>query len=584
MTRPEDKGATGSLSPHLEPSKFQELSTGISGVMASELASEEERLLQQESNSNYDSANQQDTSKASNEVTEYALPRAKLITVLTAMYCASFMNAADATIVSTLLSVIASDLDQIQNMSWIATAYLLSSATFQPVYGKLSDIFGRKQIILMCAGMFSLGCFITSFKSFPMVVIGRFITGMGGSGFNTVGTISLSDMIPLRDRGLFQGLANVAFLFGAASGGILGGVVNDLFGWQWVFIVQVPISICIGLSFYRYFELPPGSAGLGSSGHIKEKLKRVDFLGSFFLVLTLVVVLLAASMGNQYFTYTSLPFFGMMVLAAVLFSTFIYVEFNVSPEPILPLQLMSERTILASSLTNGFSSMATFTNIFYYPLFLSTVLQLKSSKVGLRLISNFLGVASGSVSSGLYMRKTGRYYNFIVACSVLFVFGIFNFNILTRNTPVIVQLIVMAIPGYCYAVILTITLLALIAAAPVKFQAGTTSIQYTFRSVGSTIGVSISSAIFQDVLRRSLESKVSKVVSDPKEVKHIISEALKSSEYAKVAPEYVKDTLISCYDSGVKGAFKFSFVMAVLSLGSTLFIREHKLHTGLNRD
>lgn len=568
----------------------QDSSTGTAGVVAGKLATEEESLLQTEESGNeenYNSITQQPSdsnSKADESDNGYALPKGRLIMLLIAMYSASFMNAADATIVSTLLAVIASDLNQIQNMSWIATAYLLSSATFQPVYGKLSDIFGRKPILLICAALFGIGCCISSFQSFSMVVVGRFITGMGGSGFNTVGTISMSDIIPLRDRGLFQGLANVAFLLGAASGGILGGIVNDWLGWQYVFSLQIPISVFIGLAFYKFFQLPEGSPGLGSQGHIKEKLKRVDFLGSFFLVLTLVVVLLAASLGNQYFSYKSYTFLALVILALVLLSIFIYVEFNVSPEPILPLALMSERTVLSSSLTNGFSTMSTFSYLFFYPLYLSAVIQLPSSKVGLRLISNFIGIASGSLTAGFYMRKTGKYHKFMVICTVLYVLGVVNFLFLTRDTPLICQMIIMAVPGFSYAVMLTVTLLALIAAAPVKYQAGTTSIQYTFRSVGSTVGVSISTAIFQDVLHKSLDIRVPNVVKDPQQVRNIIEEALKSSEYAKTAPPYIRDTLVGCYDAACKGAFKFCLVMGILGLLSAIFIREHKLHTGLSRD
>lgn len=568
---------------------------GGSNAVVREVMSEEQSLLsnnQADHDDQDDQGNVDTNYRSVNDTTDssdlkndgYAFPKARLITFLAAMYCGTFLNAADATIVSTLLSVIASDLNQIQNMSWIATAYLLSSATFQPIYGKLSDIFGRKPILLMCAALFGIGCCISSFQSFPMVVIGRFITGMGGSGLSTVGTIAMSDIIPLRDRGLFQGLANVAYLCGAASGGILGGVINDFFGWQYVFSLQVPLSAAIGLSLYKYFELPEGSTGLGSSGHIKEKLKRVDFLGSFFLVMTLLTILLAASLGNQYFTYTSPTFFSLLGMAIMFLSLFVYVETNVSPEPILPIHLMTERTILSSSLTNLFLSMSTFSCIFYYPFYVGNVIQLPSSKVGLRIISNFLGVATGSVLAGLYMRKTGKYYKYIVVCIGLYVIGLVNFLLLTRHTPTIAQMLIMTIPGFSYALMLTVTLLSLIAAAPVKFQAGTTSIQYTFRSVGSTLGVSISSAIFQDLLRKSLNSRVPKIIDNPKQAKEIIHESLKNAEYLKVAPKIIKSTLIDCYEIGTRGTFYFCFVMAILGFISTVFIREHKLHTGLSRD
>ncbi|QEO23340.1 hypothetical_protein [Candidozyma auris] len=140
----------------------------------------------------------------------------------------------DTTVVTTLLTVIASELDAVQNIGWIATAYLLSCSAFQPLFGKLSDIFGRKSLLVLCCGFFAVGCCICVTNNLWLLVFGRFVTGIGGSGLTTLGTITMSDLIPLRDRGVYQGLANIFFGLGAASGGVIGGVVSDLFGWRWV--------------------------------------------------------------------------------------------------------------------------------------------------------------------------------------------------------------------------------------------------------------------------------------------------------------------------------------------------------------
>ena len=183
--------------------------------------------------------------------------------------------------VTTLLTLIASELHAVSNISWIATAYLLSSAAFQPIFGKLSDIFGRKALLLGCSTLFAVGCAICGVADSVLVlVIGRFVTGCGGSGLTSLGTITMSDIIPLRDRGYYQGLANI-FWIRAASGGAIGGLLADWLGWKYVFILQVPLALSV-FAIYFFLNLPEGSPGLGMEGNVSEKLKRVDFLGSFF--------------------------------------------------------------------------------------------------------------------------------------------------------------------------------------------------------------------------------------------------------------------------------------------------------------
>lgn len=581
---------TGEQRLHLEPSKWTDSTPGAPGLIASEIMAEEELLIlkSRSSAADYEATNENpiEIIKSADGYPDdgYAIHGTGFYMICVAIYLSAFLSALDSTVVTTLLTAIASDLKQVPNMSWLATAYLLSSAAFQPLFGKISDIFGRKAVLLACCVFFSIGCFICSFKSFAAVILGRFITGIGGSGFNTVGTISMSDIIPLRDRGVYQGIANLAFLAGAASGGILGGLINDLFGWRYVFSLQVPLVIIIGFIFFYSFKLPDGSPGLGSKGDIKSKLKRVDFLGSFFLVLALICLLLAASMVNRYFSFVSVQFGSIIFASLMLFGAFVYVELYIAPEPILPITLMSERTILASSLTNWFGTMSCFTYLFYYPLYLNTVIQLTSSQAGLRIVSNFLGVGIGSLGAGLYMKKTGRYYWLIITTNVIFCVGALFMHLLSPKTGTFWQLIIMFIPGFSTAVMLTVTLLALIAAAPAKYQAGITSVQYTFRSTGSTLGVSIATALFQNGLQKSLSTKISEVVSDPAKAAKYIHKALKDAEYSRIAPEPVKNAIISSYDVAVKNAFTFGMVSTIMCLLISTLMREHRLHTSVNRD
>lgn len=579
----------------INPNIIKDTSAGGAGIIAGELAAEDEGLISKSTlaSHQYGAVSNDVTGEngaisgeeSEDELNGFALPKKELYTVIASLFMASFLAALDTTVVTTLLSVIASDLDAVENISWIATAYLLSCSAFQPLFGKLSDIFGRKVLLVICCIFFGVGCCICVTDSLFWLVFGRFITGCGGSGLTTLGTITMSDLIPLRERGLYQGLANICFGLGAASGGIIGGVVADFLGWKYVFMLQVPLAAVVGLAIYFFLNLPPGSPGLGSEGtQFKEKLKRVDFLGAFLLVSSLMLILTAASMGGKELEYLSWQFILLVAVSVLLLVAFVYAETYISEEPIIPMEVMTERTVLASSLTNWFYTMGVFAYLFYVPLYFQAGMGYTATQGGERLIPNFLAVSLGSVGAGLYMRETGKYYSLVVGVGILSLLGMVRILYLSPKSSLFTQFTLLLVPGLGYLCMLTVTLLALIAAVPSKYQACTTSIQYTFRSTGSTLGVAIASAVFQNVTTSQLKLRIHKLVEDDKLANKIIEKAMKNTNYAREAPEFIRDAIRKAYQSGCTGTFVFSTATIGLGYLTSLFMREHVLHTKMDRD
>ena len=387
----------------------------------------------------------------------------KLLLVMGGVWLGTFLAALDSTVIATLSGPITADFNSMSLLSWVASGYLIANAAFQPISGKLTDIYGRRAGLIFANSFFCAGNIICATAQTDWVMIlGRVVAGSGGGCLNTISTFIASDLIPLRRRGLWQGLGNINYGLGMAIGGVFGGVINDALGWRYAFWIQVPFTAFVGILCFFTVKIP-----------VKEtddaKIKRVDFMGSFTLIAALVLLLLGLNSGgnvvpwNHPLVYVTLP------LSAVLLVAFIYIEARVVEEPIIPMSQMVNRTILSACFTNWFCSMCMFTTLFYAPIYFQ-VLGESTTQAGTRLVPFSAGIAIGSVLTGAVMRSVGKYYWLGIFIMVLNFISYGATSFLTLDTPKWVPLIPFLGIGLGQAGMLTVTLIALIAAVEHKFQ------------------------------------------------------------------------------------------------------------------
>ncbi|KAK9351667.1 major facilitator superfamily domain-containing protein [Lipomyces doorenjongii] len=502
---------------------------------------------------------------AEQEVNE--LSTRALVTLFCSLYIGVFLCALDGTVIVTLVSHIASEFHDFRSNSWIATSYLISLAAFQPLYGKVSDIYGRKALLLFSNSAFAIGCILCGIApSLWFLVFARIVAGIGGGGLNSLSVITLSDLVPLRQRSLLHGVGSVLYNSGAAIGGVFGGLITDAIGWRWAFFIQVPFVVISAIAIQLNLKSKP--AGEVESG----RLRRIDFAGSFTLVTALALFLLALSMGGNYIIFVLFP------LSFAFLAAFVHIETKVAEEPVLPITFLKDRTILGSALSNSFIFMISYSHLFYVPIYLIAVRGVSATAAGTNIISNFIGTGIGAISTGSYMRATGKYYRVMIFnASVLFV-GCLLVCTYGPTTATPVQVFYLLVPGIGFGSLLTSTLIALIASVPHEFQAVTTSIQYGFRATGSTIGVSVASAIFQNVLASRLFTRITGPGSE-----EIIARVLDSVEEVEFLAEEYKPLVISSYLDACRGVFIFAAVLGFLNIVSCAFMREHTLHTTINR-
>lgn len=264
------------------------------------------------------------------------------------------MSALDSTIITTLLAPISTSFNSFDSISWVASGYLISNSALQPLFGKLTDIYGRRAGLIFSNITFGVGTLMCGLaKEEWHLIVGRVVAGMGGGGLTAISTFIGSDLIPLRKRGFFQGIGNIVWGTGSALGGSFGGYIHNAFGWRWAFLVQVPLVAISGVVVSMNVNIPVKKTD-------EKPLRRVDFLGSFTLVTTLVCLLMALNSGGNIFPWTHPIILTMLPLSAVMFGVFLIVENSWAKEPIIPLFLFKNRTVVAACLGNWLFTMAQF--------------------------------------------------------------------------------------------------------------------------------------------------------------------------------------------------------------------------------
>ncbi|PVI01527.1 putative MFS multidrug transporter [Periconia macrospinosa] len=499
-------------------------------------------------------------------------PFSRRIIILGSIWIGCFLNAIDSTIVASLAGPISNDFSSFKLLSWLATAFMIGQTALTPLSGRLTDIFGRRAGLVFSNVAFGVGTLICGLATNVwMMILGRAIAGMGGGGLNSISTFIATDLIPLRQRGLWQGASNLLWGVGAGLGGFYGGWIHDTLGWRWAFLIQVPL---IFISMVLVMLTVPA---IQSDPTDKPKLKRIDFLGSSILITILVLFLLGLAMGGNLLPWSHPIVFTSIACALALLPLFVYVETRVASEPIISIPLLLNRTVASACLTNMFDTMVEYVLHFYGPIFFQTR-GFSATQSGTILIPQAIGVAFGSLITGYTMRVMGRYWwlNITLETVKLGSAAVLLFCS-SRAGPIWPIYVAYFVAGYCYAGMLTTALVALVAAVDHKDQALVTSASYTFRFMGSALGVSLSSSIFHNVLSSELWHRF----HGRPDAKTIIDALRSKMENIQKLPEkWIADALDS-YMSAVTGVWAVVVVISVLGLVTCMFMREHQLHSTL---
>ncbi len=403
------------------------------------------------------------------------------------------LAALDQTIVSTALPAIVADLGGVDHLSWVITAYLLTSTVSAPMYGKLGDLYGRKLMMQIAVLIFLGGSILSGMANSMLFLIGaRAVQGLGGGGLFVLAFTVVGDVVAPRDRGKIQGIFGGVFGLSSVAGPLLGGFFVDQLSWNWVFYINLPI----GALALAIFAIAFHATG-------KRVSHRLDYLGAFFITAALVGIVLFTSLGGRTYARTS-PFMLAMAASAVFGSIgFVWAEFR-AKEPILPLGLFRYNTFSVMTAVGFVSGIAMFGGLTFLPLYLQTVKGITPTMSGLQLLPMMFGILGGAIGAGQIMSRTGRYRRLPVIGMGITTIGLLLFTRLATDTSGL------EISGYMFLVglglgpTMSVGTTAIQNAVPRDSMGASTAGFTLFRQIGGSIGVSVFGTLFTNSLADSM--------------------------------------------------------------------------------
>lgn len=495
-----------------------------------------------------------------------------LLAMFSGVFIANLLASLDSTLVSTLSAPISTAFDNMPILGWLASAYFIASSTSQPLVGKLTDIFGRRDGLVVANLLFTVGNLMCALAQSEWVLIfGRIVAGLGGGSIGPITSMLMSDLIPLRRRGVWQGIGNICFGIGSGIGGPFGGWVNDNLGWRWAFVVQIPVTTIALLLIVLKINIPAKQT-------IQTGLKRVDLPGALLLAVALVLLLLGLNSGGNLLAWTHPLVLTSLLAAAVAFIAFVLVEEKYAAEPVIPIRQLLNRTAASVWLTNWFMSMSRFGLLFYGPIYFQ-IQGYSAAETGLRFIPESVAVGITSIFCGTMIRWTGRYYYLSIVFQLLVVGGLALICTLRLDTPAAPPFVYLFLTGSGFSGMLTTSLIALLASTTQANAAVMTSAQYAFRSTGIVIGIAIASAVFRNVLKPQLRMQL----QDLPVKEEIIARVEKQLDVMWGLEPEVRNGVKNAYMHALTAVFLTLLGLAAIGVFTGVFMREHKLHHTISR-
>ncbi|KAK7910705.1 hypothetical protein PG985_013186 [Apiospora marii] len=537
-----------------------------------------------------------------------------VLKIVSVLLVGAFTSNGDSSLVLATHPTIASEFDCLSASSWLFVSFSLAGAATQTLYGKLSDIYGRRRLLIISYILFAVGCgLVGTGNSMGMVILGRIISGCGGSAMNVLGILIITDLVPIRDVATWQSGVNLASTTGRSLGGPVGGWLADTVGWRWSFMGQVPLFlVAIALSMawlpgndaaaantkpattaklatesedinntYGQSDDDDDDAAVGTitshSSSGRSALARLDIPGATFLALAILTLLLPLDIGGTQVPWTHPLIFALVGATVVLSGLFLATEAWWAAEPIVPIELLKHRDVLLVYFITASQGAAQLGLMFAVPLYFQVTQRVSNAVAGSYLVPAVAGNAIGAILAGVVIKRTGRYKPLLffatLASSASYALLILRWH---GHTNVWESLYIFP-AGLGTGIVQTATFVAVQAAIDPAHKAAAMSGNFLVVTIGGMAGMVAVNAVTVETMTRTLDGLLSAMDIGAMARHQIIEKAASNIDYIDEVGANISSAVVKSYVEGISASHLVSLVGSLSAVLGSLMMREYKL-------